>query len=93
MSWKLFNCFGRKRFYSFSFENDFAILYDKTINTGTVFTYFFQNKKGEFYQNKEFPLKLIPSKIDKKNKTLTQHNIVGCCKIGTSIYQLKIING
>jgi len=75
--------------FNFDLLQDFAIIYDKTINTGTVFTYFFQNKKGEFYPNKEFPLKLIPTKIDKKNKTLTQQNIIGCCKIGTSIYQLK----
>lgn len=75
--------------YNFDSLDDFAIVYDNSINTGTIYTYFFQNSKGFFINDKDFPIKLIPLKINKIDKTIEQVNIVGCCKINTSIYQLK----
>ena len=75
--------------YNFDNRMDFAILYDKTINTGTVFTYFLQSKNGKFYKDKNFPLTLIPTAINKENKTLSQSNIVGCCTLSTAVYQLN----
>ncbi|KAF2328461.1 XAC2610-related protein [Flavobacterium nitrogenifigens] len=74
--------------YNFDSLDDFAIVYDNSINTGTIYTYFFQNLEGFFEEDKLFPVRLIPSKINKINKTLEQVSIVGCCKINTVIYQL-----
>ncbi|WP_427871583.1 XAC2610-related protein [Flavobacterium sp. MMS24-S5] len=74
--------------YNFDSLDDFAIVYDNSINTGTIYTYFFQNSEGFFEENKLFPVRLIPSKINKIDKTLEQVSIVGCCKINTIIYQL-----
>lgn len=74
--------------YNFDSLDDFAILYDNTINTGNIFTYFFQDANGKFAEDEEFPLKLIPVKIGISDKTLEQVNIVGCCSSTSTIYQL-----
>jgi len=74
--------------YNFDSLDDFAIVYDRSINTGTIYTYFFQNPQGFFEKNNFFPINLIPSKVNKIDKTLEQVNIVGCCKINTVMYQL-----
>lgn len=78
--------------FNFDTLQDFAILYDNTINTGTIFSFFFQNSEGLFHEDKNFPLKLIPTKINKIDKTLEQVNIIGCCKINVTIYQLNDSN-
>ena len=75
----------------FNFDNleDFAILYDSGGNGGPFYSYYFQNKKGEFKQLKEFPLNEgpFPKKIDYKENKLTISGPIGCCKTETTIYQ------
>ena len=59
-----------------------------------MFSYFFQNKEGEFFEDDSFPLKNgpFPFEINIEKKTLMTVNPVGCCKINKMIYQLKEIN-
>jgi Protein of unknown function (DUF3828) len=78
--------------FNFDSLEDFAILYDNSINTGTIFSFFFQNSEGMFNEDENFPLKFIPTKINNIDKTLEQVNIIGCCKINTTIYQLDESN-
>lgn len=76
-----------------NFDNlqDFAILYDIGGNAGPVYSYYFQNEKGKFNINKDFPLNHgpFPKVINKKDKTLTIKNPLGCCKISTTVFQSK----
>lgn len=77
----------------FNFDNleDFAILYDSGGNGGPVYSFFIQNKKGKFEKFTDFPLNEgpFPKEINKKDKKLTISGPIGCCKIETTIFQLK----
>ncbi|MFP3590566.1 XAC2610-related protein [Chryseobacterium sp. SIMBA_038] len=77
--------------FNFDDLEDFAILYDSGGNGGPVYSYYFQNKKGEFKELKDFPLNegSFPKEINKKDNTLTISGPIGCCKIETTIFQLK----
>ncbi|EJL76058.1 XAC2610-related protein [Chryseobacterium populi] len=77
--------------FNFDDLEDFAILYDIGGNSGPVYSYYFQSKKGDFNVNKDFPLNHgpFPKVINKKDKTLTIKNPLGCCKISTTVFQSK----
>lgn len=78
--------------FNFDQLEDFAILYDSGGNGGPVYSYYFQDKNdGTFKMDKEFPLNegAFPKIIDSNNKTLTTIAPLGCCKINTTIFQLK----
>lgn len=80
----------------FNFDNleDFAILYDFGGNGGPSYSYYFQNKNGEFNLQKVFPLNqgYFPKKIDHVNQTLTTISPIGCCKTLTTIFNLNKSN-
>jgi hypothetical protein len=84
-SWSLFDNIPCNAFkvddYNFDGLDDFTFMLDTGGNTGPVFSYFFQNKKGQFIKEESFQFQdgPLPKKIDSKNKTLT---------IGISIFQL-----
>lgn len=77
----------------FNFDNleDFAILYDSGGNGGPIYSYYIQSKEGKFEQIRDFPLNEgpFPKKINKKDNTLTISGPIGCCKIKTTVFQLK----
>lgn len=78
----------------FNFDNleDFAILYDFGGNGGPLYSYYFQDKKDDtFKTEKQFPLNEgpFPKNIDRNNNTLTISGPRGCCKVSTTIFQLK----
>ncbi len=77
--------------YNFDGLEDFAIVNYEGGNGGPRYTYFFQDVNNHFIKNKAFPLQdgFFPKKIDNQNKTLTISGPVGCCKISTTVYQLK----
>ncbi|AKK72656.1 hypothetical protein OK18_08500 [Chryseobacterium gallinarum] len=60
-------------------------------NGGPSYSYFFQNEKGEFLSNKEFPLNEgpFPKIINKADKTLVIQRPKGCCKTNTTVFQLQ----
>lgn len=71
---------------------DFAILYYFGGSGGPVYSYYFQDKNdGTFKTEKQFPLNEgpFPKNIDGKNNTLTISGPRGCCKVSTTIFQLK----
>lgn len=77
----------------FNFDNleDFAILYDSGGNGGPVYSYYFQDKMGKFNLNDKFPLNQgpFPKNINNTNHTLTISLPISCCKIETTIFNLK----
>lgn len=77
--------------FNFDGLEDFAYIWDVGGNGGALFEYFFQNKDGEFMEDKDFPLQdgLFPSEINPIKKTLTISGPVGCCKINKMTYELK----
>ncbi|AYY83502.1 XAC2610-related protein [Chryseobacterium indologenes] len=77
--------------FNFDGLEDFAILYDFGGNGGPSYSYFFQNEKGEFLSNKEFPLNEgpFPKIINKADKTLVIKRPKGCCKTNTTVFQLQ----
>lgn len=77
--------------FNFDKLEDFAILYDIGGNSGPLYSYFFQDKNGEFKEEKTFPLNEgpFPKEIDDKNKILLIKTIIGCCKVETTSFQLK----
>lgn len=77
--------------YNFDGLEDFAYIWDIGGNGGALFSYFFQNNKGEFSESDSFPLQngLFPSEINIERKTLTTVSPVGCCKMNKMTYQLK----
>ena len=84
-SWSLFNNIPCEAFkvddYNFDGLDDFTFMWDTGGNAGPVFSYFFQNKNGQFVKEESFQFQdgPLPKKINPKNKTLT---------MGTSIFQL-----
>ena len=75
--------------FNFDGLKDLALMFDNTINTGTVYSYFLQREIGGFYENSDFPLSLLPIEINRQERTLTQKNIIGCCKIKTTVFHLN----
>lgn len=77
--------------FNFDGLEDFAILYDSGGNGGSFYSYYFQNEIGKFNLDKNFPLNegYFPKEINKNNKTITISNPIGCCKMETTIFQLK----
>lgn len=77
--------------YNFDGLEDFAILNYEGSNAGPQYVFFLQNNNKQFKKEDVFPLQgsFFPKSIDPKNKNLTISGPVGCCKINTTIYQLK----
>jgi hypothetical protein len=77
--------------YNFDGLEDFAIVNYEGSNAGPQYAFFFQDNKGQFKKDDAFPLQgsFFPKNIDFKNRTLTICGPVGCCKISTTVYQLK----
>jgi hypothetical protein len=78
--------------FNFDGLEDFAILDYEGSNSGPQYTYFLQDKNTKFLKNKFLTesIRFFPSEFNLKNKSFTQSNPVGCCKINTVIY--KFVN-
>jgi len=94
-SWVLFDDIPCKSFvvkdFNFDKLEDFAFIWDDGGNSGPIFSYYFQNKKGEFIEDSNFPLNhgFFPKEINPKDRTLMISGVFGCCKKYKTIYQLK----
>lgn len=94
-SWVLFDDIPCEAFtvkdFNFDGLDDFAFIWDNGGDSGPVFSYFFQNNKGEFIEDLNFPLNhsFLPKELNKKDKTLTISGAFGCCKIFKTVFQLK----
>ncbi len=80
--------------FNFDGLEDFAILNYEGSNAGPQYSFFLQGKNREFQKDKFLTesIRFFPSIFDKKNKTFTQTNPVGCCKINTRIYKITKTN-
>lgn len=77
--------------FNFDQLEDFAILFDSGGNGGPLFSYFIQNKNGQFLKQEKFPLQesCFPKEINEKDKVLKTVLVRGCCKLISTSYQLN----
>jgi hypothetical protein len=73
--------------FNFDNKNDFAIINDMGGNGGTFYSYYIQEDKNKFIEDKFLTdsVTYFPT-IDKKNRTLTTHVHAGVCWMGEHIY-------
>lgn len=76
--------------YNFDGLEDFAYVWDNGGNGGFLYSFYFQNSKGEFFEATDFPMQNgpFPSEINTNKKTISISGPIGCCKINTTIYLL-----
>jgi hypothetical protein len=75
--------------FNFDGLEDFAILDYEGSNSGPQYSYFLQNKNTKFQKSKFLTesIRFFPSEFNSKNKSFTQSNPVGCCKINIVTYK------
>jgi hypothetical protein len=76
--------------YNFDGLEDFAYIWDTGGNGGALYSFYFQDNKGDFLEAEDFPMQNgpFPTELNTISKTITISGPIGCCKINKTVYQL-----